>query len=113
MAKTALFLLGLLSLSSVYCKYTADWDSLDARPLPTWYDDVKIGIFLHWGVFAVPGFGSEWFWSYWNGNSSSYVDFMNKNYKPGFTYPEFAPQFTAEFYEPDKWAELFEASGAK
>lgn len=105
--------LSLLSLSVAHGKYTADWTSLDSRPLPSWYDDVKIGIFLHWGVFAVPGFGSEWFWSNWKGNSSAYVDFMNKNYKPGFSYAEFGPMFTAEFYEPEKWADLFEASGAK
>jgi alpha-L-fucosidase len=38
---------------------------------------------------------------------------MTKNYPPGFTYADFAPKFTAEFYEPDKWAEIFKASGAK
>ena len=36
-------------------KYTPDWDSLDSRPLPDWYDDVKIGIFMHFGPYAVPG----------------------------------------------------------
>ncbi|KAG8176478.1 hypothetical protein JTE90_007148 [Oedothorax gibbosus] len=113
MAKTAIFLLGIFSLSLVCGKYTPDWASLDARPLPRWFDDAKIGIFLHWGVFSVPGFGSEWFWNYWHGNSSEYVEFMGKNFKPGFTYPEFAPQFTAEFYKPEDWAELFQASGAK
>ena len=30
-----------------------------------------------------------------------------------FSYAEFAPDFTAEFYEPDKWADLFKKSGAK
>ena len=41
--------------------YKPTWDSLDKRPLPTWYDDAKIGIFIHWGVFSVPSFHSEWF----------------------------------------------------
>ena len=36
-------------------KYTPDWDSLDSRPLPDWYDDAKIGIFMHFGPYAVPG----------------------------------------------------------
>ena len=36
-------------------KYTPDWDSLDSRPLPGWYDDAKIGIFMHFGPYAVPG----------------------------------------------------------
>lgn len=41
-----------------------DWNKLDERPLPEWYDAAKIGIFIHWGVYSVPGFKSEWFWYY-------------------------------------------------
>ncbi len=37
-------------------QYTPDWASLDTRPLPTWYDEARIGIFLHWGVFSVPSY---------------------------------------------------------
>lgn len=39
-------------------------------------------------------------------------DFMKKSY-PGFTYQEFAPMFTAEFFDPKDWAQLFAQSGAK
>lgn len=49
-------------------QYFPTWDSLDSRPLPNWYDDAKFGIFIHWGVFSVPSFGSEWFWNNWKGN---------------------------------------------
>lgn len=49
-------------------KFEPNWDSLDKRALPTWYDDAKFGIFIHWGVFSVPSFGSEWFWYNWKGN---------------------------------------------
>lgn len=95
-------------------KYQPNWESIDSRPLPSWYDDSKIGIFIHWGVFSVPSFSSEWFWEYWKGQKiPGVVDFMNKNYKPGFTYADFAPQFTTEFYNADEWANIFEASGAK
>lgn len=38
---------------------------------------------------------------------------MKKNYPPGWTYADFAPQFTAEFYDPNEWAQIFKASGAK
>lgn len=38
---------------------------------------------------------------------------MDKNYPPGFKYQDFGRDFTAEFFEPDKWAELFKKSGAK
>ena len=31
-------------------RYTPDWDSLDTRPLPVWYDQAKFGIFIHWGL---------------------------------------------------------------
>jgi hypothetical protein len=43
--------------------YEPTWASIDSRPLPTWFDDSKIGIFMHWGLFSVPSFGNEWFWS--------------------------------------------------
>ena len=36
-------------------KYTPDWESLDSRPLPEWYMDAKVGIFMHFGPYAVPG----------------------------------------------------------
>jgi hypothetical protein len=42
-------------------QYTPDWASLDTRPLPAWYDESKVGIFIHWGVFSVPSIGSEWY----------------------------------------------------
>lgn len=38
---------------------------------------------------------------------------MNKNYRPNFTYQEFAKDFTAEFFDPNEWVDLFKASGAK
>lgn len=43
-------------------RYDPTWESLDRRPLPSWFDQAKFGIFIHWGVFSVPSFGSEWFW---------------------------------------------------
>ncbi|XP_026494871.2 tissue alpha-L-fucosidase [Vanessa tameamea] len=94
-------------------RYEPTWKDLDTRPLPEWYDTAKIGIFLHWGVFSVPSFGSEWFWSNWKSGDNKTVEFMSKNYPPGFTYQEFAPMFTAEFFNPDDWASLFRKAGAK
>ncbi|NP_001279640.1 tissue alpha-L-fucosidase precursor [Callorhinchus milii] len=94
--------------------YTPDWASLDARPLPEWYDESKIGVFLHWGVFSVPSYRSEWFWWDWEGlHSPDILTFMERNYKSGFTYPDFASQFTAEFFDPDQWADLIQDSGAR
>lgn len=113
MFASQIFLVALLVFGVVDCKYEPTWASVDSRPLPSWFDEAKVGIFLHWGVFSVPSFGSEWFWSFWQSKSKDYVDFMKKNYKPNFGYQEFGPQFTAEFYDPEQWADIFQASGAK
>ena len=32
----------------------AGWEVLDRRPNPSWFDDAKLGIFIHWSVFSVP-----------------------------------------------------------
>lgn len=95
-------------------RYQPTWESLDTRPLPKWYDDSKIGIFLHWGVFSVPAVKGAWFWYEWKtAKDPTVVKFMEDNYAPDFTYADFAPQFQAAFYNPDSWADLFQASGAK
>lgn len=95
-------------------RYAPNWHSLDTRPTPAWYDEAKIGIFLHWGVFSVPSFGSEWFWWHWQGAKvPAFREFMERNYRPGFTYQDFAPQFKAEFFDPDRWAEIFKKAGAR
>ena len=57
-----------IALLAVFCTveltaqtYQPNWESLDKRPTPTWYTDAKFGIFIHWGVYSVPAFGSEWY----------------------------------------------------
>ncbi|CAD7082191.1 unnamed protein product [Hermetia illucens] len=100
--------------NEIRTKYEPTWDSLDTRPLPEWYDDAKVGIFIHWGVYSVPSFGTEWFWTNWQGSKvKSYVDFMTENYKPDFTYQDFASDFTAELFNASEWAQLFADSGAR
>ncbi|KAK9869960.1 hypothetical protein WA026_006058 [Henosepilachna vigintioctopunctata] len=94
-------------------RFEPNWDSLDSRRIPNWYDESKIGIFIHWGVFSVPSFGSEWFWDDWKSNASDYVKYMEKNFPKGFSYQEFAKDFTAELFDPQKWANLFKKAGAK
>ncbi|XP_017773781.1 PREDICTED: alpha-L-fucosidase [Nicrophorus vespilloides] len=111
------FLCAIASASSLVTiqkpSYEPTWESLDTRPLPKWYDKAKIGIFIHWGVFSVPSFGSEWFWMSWKAsNQSRYVDYIKNFFPPGFTYQEFAKEFTCEFFDPDEWAKIFKNSGA-
>lgn len=95
-------------------RYSPNWKSLDSRPLPSWFDEAKFGVFVHWGVYSVPAWGSEWFWWHWKGERvPAYERFMKDNYPPGFSYADFGPRFTARFFYPDQWAALFEAAGAK
>jgi len=101
-------------LHTASAQYEPNWKSIDSRPLPQWFDEAKVGIFLHWGVFSVPSFKTEWFWWYWKGaRDKDTVEFMEKNYPPDFTYADFAPQLKAEFFNPDQWVDIFKAAGAK
>ncbi|CAM6032221.1 unnamed protein product, partial [Sphagnum compactum] len=52
-------------------------------------------------------------WDWKGAKDKKYVDFMTKNFRPDFTYPDFADRFTAEFYDPQQWVDIFKASGAK
>ena len=41
--------------------FADSWESLSAFRVPRWYEEAKFGIFIHWGVYSVPAFGSEWY----------------------------------------------------
>lgn len=53
----------------------------------------------------------RWYWK--KKQIPEYVDFMKNNYPPDFTYEDFGPLFTANFFNASQWADLFQASGAK
>ena len=44
-----------LSAASGAVKYEATLESLNTHALPEWYADAKLGIFIHWGLYSVPG----------------------------------------------------------
>jgi alpha-L-fucosidase len=114
----------LTGVSLAQKKYDATWESVDSRPSPQWFTDARFGIFIHWGVYAVPAFApvgnySEWYWNALQkgptdrGKPNPTYDFHVKNYGKDFPYHNFAPMFRAEMYDPAYWAEVFEKSGAK
>jgi len=120
-----LFVVAVL-LSTLWCvqaRYTANWTSLDARPLPAWYDQAKFGIFVHWGVFSVPSYGGckgsftgasgEWYWYELEDGVQCIGEYHNKTYGPDFKYEDFAPMFKTSLFTPDDWATLFKQSGAQ
>ena len=41
--------------------FRPDWASLQSHKTPQWYADAKFGIFIHWGLYSIPAFGSEWY----------------------------------------------------
>ena len=88
-------------------------------PLPQWYDDAKVGIFIVWGVYSSPSYGagnaleSSFLWRFWKQNVSEVVQYMEQNYPPDFTYADFAPTFRAEFFNPDEWADIFKSAGVR
>ena len=99
--------------------YTAHWSSLDRRPTPQWWLDAKFGIFIHWGMYSVPGFSAKGSYAEWYQNAltnNSYNGKIQAFHKTNYgerTYYDLADDFHAELYNPDEWAELFEKAGAK
>ncbi|WP_228486749.1 alpha-L-fucosidase [Paludibaculum fermentans] len=97
--------------------YQANWASLEKFQVPAWYADAKFGIFIHWGVYSVPGFGNEWYpreMYLQDGKSKIFQQHVQK-YGPQskFGYKDFIPMFKAEKYDPQAWATLFKKSGAR
>jgi len=91
------------------------WESLAAYTVPDWYQDAKFGIFIHWGLYAVPAFGNEWYARHMYCPGSKEFDHHVATYGPQaeFGYKDFIERFTAEKFDPDDWAGLFRKAGAK
>jgi len=133
MQKTALILLSLLLLGAANSfaqkTYQPTWESIDSRPVPTWFEDAKFGIFIHWGLYSVPAYSptkrdkvgiyeqyAEWYWSRWVKPSKTqqfFIDYHNRVYGKDFKYQDFANLFKAEMFDPDGWAQRFKEAGAK
>lgn len=110
-------LLGTLAVAQAQ-RYEADWESLDKRPNPEWYRDAKFGIFIHWGVYAVPSWSpkgrySEWYWQHMQDPKGETWKFHLDKYGEDFKYQDFVNDFTAQLFDPDQWADIFARAGAK
>jgi len=114
-----IFCIALIIISfSMYAQtYQPNWESLDKRPTPQWFKDSKFGIFIHWGVYAVPGWSTkgnyaEWYQQGLQTNDTARQKFHKAKFGDR-TYYDLANDFKAELFNPDDWAKLFEKSGAK
>lgn len=92
-----------------------NWESLSAYKVPEWYRNAKFGIFIHWGVYSVPAFGSEWYSRNMYLKGSAEYEHHIKTYgsQKDFGYKDFIPMFKAENFNPDEWASVFKNAGAK
>ena len=78
---------------------SAQEDSLRKEKRMAWFAEAKLGIFIHWGIYAVKGVSESW--SFYN------------NYLPHEEYMKQAEGFTASKYAPETWAKLIKESGAR
>ena len=93
--KRAIFFLLILLCSTTLAQ---EPDSVKARRMQ-WFEDAKLGIFIHWGIYAVKGTSESW--AFYNGRVP-YDDYMAQR-----------KGFTASKYDPEAWAKLFKESGAR
>jgi alpha-L-fucosidase len=90
-----------------------DWKSVrDFYQVPSWFNKAKIGIFIHWGLYAVPAYKNEW---YAKLMYTTDVQWHTDHFGPPdkFGYKDFIPMFKAERFSADEWVQLFERSGAR
>ncbi len=98
--------------------YENNWESLNSRPVPQWFADAKFGIFIHWGLYSVPAYTrkgdyAEWYRQQIADAGTEAAAFHKRVYGEKARYEDFVKDFTAELFDADRWAELFQASGAK
>ena len=106
--------------------YQPTWESLDSHPLPDWFRDAKLGIFIHWGVYSVPAWAppnaeiagndaspyAEWYAYYMYQDGSPTKEHHEETYGADVEYADFIEDFTAEAWDPEEWADLFADVGA-
>ncbi len=116
-------------------KYEPSLESLNRHPLPEWYAGAKLGIFIHWGLYSVPGWAplshpehdfrnvdyiknnpyAEWYLNVMRVPGSPTQAYHREHYGANFSYYDFAPIFNRESkkWSPDAWAKIFHDAGAR
>jgi alpha-L-fucosidase len=130
-----------MSLLLAACSDPAAEEALRrSREIPQWFDDAKLGIFIHWGPASVPAFAygpplqpgeleeimfkesprKEMPYAEWYLNAMNYPDSETSRHHAvtygDAPYSDFGPIFEQrvdEGWDPDAWADLFARAGAK
>lgn len=87
----------ILSTNSVFAQQKINPDAI--RNKMQWFEDAKLGIFIHWGIYAVNGVDESW--SFYN-KKISWSEYMGQ-----------LKGFTAAKFNPVAWADLIKSSGAR
>lgn len=95
-ALSALLLSLLSSLASPQWASLANDDEADRRI--SWWREARFGMFLHWGVYSIPGRGE---WVQWSEQI------------PVAEYAKLADQFKPDHFDADAWAALAKDGGMK
>ncbi|WP_111708159.1 alpha-L-fucosidase [Lutibacter citreus] len=110
--------------------YEANWESIKKNYKdPAWFNKTKFGIFIHWGAYSVPAFGSEWYPRQMYMDTATFTAQLklqttgpNETYthhkktwgdQKTFGYKDFIPMFKAEKFDANEWIDLFKKAGAK
>jgi alpha-L-fucosidase len=115
--------------------YEATVESLKQHPLPQWYADAKLGIFIHWGLYSVPGWAvltpegeklsqeeyvkrnpyAEWYLNTLRIKGSPTEEYHREHYGANYDYYNFAETFNQEIqkWKPEEWARIFQQAGAR
>jgi alpha-L-fucosidase len=128
-----------LSMTSAHAssaeRYRPNAESLGTHPLPDWFNDSKLGIFIHWGLYSVPAFAlkgrledailnhpgrsmtrtpyAEDYWNALRDPTSPTADFHRRRYgdMPYQGFREIFEKGLAQ-WRPHDWARQFKAAGA-
>ncbi len=94
--------------------FEANWDSIKAHyKVPAWFAEARFGLFMHFGLYAVPAHGNEWYEKHLYGGSVLAWHIEHFGDPSVFGYKDFIPKFTCAKFDADAWALLFKKSGAR
>lgn len=103
--------------------YQPNMESLNSHPVPEWFEDAKLGIFLDWGPWSVAGYASPR--DHDVGTGGSYPDWyeflMGYSYKAyhdsiwgaDFRRDDFLPLLTGSNFNSEEYVDLAVKAGAK
>jgi alpha-L-fucosidase len=91
------------------------WESLKRYQVPQWYENAKLGVFVHWGIYSVPAFDNEWYSRNMYQPGSVAFEHHRKTWgdQTVFGYKDFIPHFTGKHFDAEAWLTLFRRAGAR